>query len=163
MSANKRDEILGIMLPDQNNAYLLPNVSIAEIFTLDEVGLFEEKSPTHPGVIGQVEWRQSFITLLHLNEFISKEHLIYNPKSLEKARVAVINPISKPELPFYAVLTTKTPRLTRINPSDFNESKSSALDIVSLEVKLKNEKCFIPDLKYLESIARENQKIMKGG
>ncbi len=151
---NEVDEILGLMLPDQNNIYLLPNVSIAEIFTFDHQQLVTAESQDRAGILGQVEWRQSLITLVHLNEFIDDKFKISDTYQHTKARVAVINPISKPEHPFYAILTTSTPRLTRLVSNDLKLGTKPPIDSVAYQVQYKQENFMIPDLEYLESAVR---------
>lgn len=152
----KRDEILGIMLPDQDNTYLLPNVSIAEIFTLDRENLISKpSSDTADLKQTKILWRQTEITLFHLNEYLSKEHMIDDLLSIEKPRVAVINPITQPGLPLYAILATNTPRLTRLKSVDLLEYEEfPSSDAISFKVIFHHDELHIPNLMHLESLTR---------
>jgi hypothetical protein len=152
----KRDEILGIMLPDQQNTNLLTNVSIAEIFTLNHEHIREASQWLQ--VAGQprkIQWRNTEIFLYHLNEYISNEYAINDLQILEKPRVAVINPVTKPGLPLYAVLATNTPRLTRLKFSDLSRySGYPSSEAIAYSVQLNQDEVLIPNLMYIESQAR---------
>lgn len=152
----KRDEILGIMLPDQHNTYLLPNVSIAEIFILDSEHIQASSQWLHTSKQQKkIQWRNTEIILYHLNEYLSTEYIIHDLQVIEKPRIAVINPITKPGLPVYAILATNTPRLTRLKYSDLAQySDFPSSEIISYTVQLQQDQVHIPNLIYLESQAR---------
>lgn len=151
-----RDEILGILLPDGSDIYLLPNVCIAEIFTLDENLLTPYQGDQEPGkAIGELTWRQTSIQLLHMGSLLAGFNGVFNFKQIQKPRIAVINPITRPDLPLYGLLTTSTPKLTRVKSSDFNNQATISHDLpVVYTGQLGKETIKIPNLTYLEQKVR---------
>lgn len=172
-----REEILGILLPDQGEQFLLPNVSIAEIFTL-QIMDFQSHFTTQPfsqdqfndvnieakstekntnselkekGIIGTVTWRQTTLPLFHLSPLMNPNTHLVDLDLIDRPRIAVINPVTKPGHPCYAILSTNTPRLTRLKSSDLvMETPMDEHNSFAYRCILGGETVLIPDLLYLE-------------
>jgi len=149
-----RDEILGLMLPDEGENYLLPNVCVAEIFTLN-LNDFESSTDLNHQSIGMLHWRLNKIHLYHMQKFILGTNYTLDLKKFTKLRVAVINPITKPDLPLYGILTTNTPKLTRLQSHNIRqvheEIENEAIAFIG---ELGSDFIKIPNLIHLETLIR---------
>lgn len=147
-----REEILGILLPDQGEQFLLPNVSIAEIFTLQSTDFQQDEIPSADiGIIGTVTWRNTTLPLYHLSPLLNPEARLEELDMIDRPRVAVINPVTQPGHPCFAILATSTPRLTRLKSSDLTmESPMSSFDSLAYRCNLAGETVLIPDLLHIE-------------
>lgn len=149
-----RTEILGILLPDQLEQFLLPNVSIAEIFTLGPGEFTPSDDPQTFGTIGTIEWRHLHLPLYHLSPLLDSDATIDTLDLIERPRIAVINPVTKPGHACYAILATSTPRLTRLRSSDLTVEHTFAEDdTFAYRCMLGSETVIIPNLMHLERLA----------
>ena len=154
----KREELLGILLSQGDLHYLLPNVAIAEIFTLENMQ--QNQNLEAPNwVIGSVEWKQQQLPLLVYNNFVP--HSPFHLKQFESAeqpRIAIINPLTQPGQPKYAVFCSKIPKLTRLKPQDLKESPPSSAELqhhaehesIACSTYCYDDTAFIPNLIWIE-------------
>jgi len=149
----QRDEILGILLPDQDYSFLLPNVSIAEIFTLESNLITTSDVHSSNTVKSTIQWRGKDIILFHLNYFSAEHYQVQDIFNFTKARIAVINSITKPAQPSYAILATDTPKLTRLTSQGLHDCEETSYDAIAYKGRLGQDIVHIPDLMYLETLA----------
>jgi len=148
---NKHDELLGIMLPDHEELFLLPNVSIAEILTLSSNNQLLPAFADLPGYMGNVVWRGLEVALLHLNAILNPNQKVDRLEELTMARIAVINPILTPGFPTYGILTTGTPKLTRLKPGKLKTLDANPdMNLISMIAHTGEERVCIPDVARLE-------------
>jgi len=115
-----KEELLGILIPQGELTYLLPNVAIAEIFTLQTLFDKDENSPDW--VMGNIEWKNRKLPLLVFNNIIKDtEFALAQHQSAQEPRVAIINSLNKPGPPQYSVFCSKIPKLSRLKASELQD------------------------------------------
>jgi len=153
-----------LLLPLQNKNLLLPSSAVAEIIAYEE----PKSIVDIPGwLLGILTWRRIQIPLAYLEKMES--YSAWGKKSEEqsvedkhKLHIAVINRAYKIEAkdeqnekvnryPFFSIVLKDAPRLFRISKDDVTKvTEPNTTDPRFLmEVKVKNDNAFIPDLTVL--------------
>lgn len=154
----KRDELLGIIISQGEINYLVPNVVIAEIFTLEHMTQGDkEKTPTW--IMGYITWQNLQLPLVVLNNIVPDSPFHLNQyESTEQPRIAVINPLTHQGKPHYAVFCSKIPKLARLKPHDLEEFtpddpeflNHSEHESIACSLIYQQDAAFIPHLIWLE-------------
>jgi len=139
------DEMLGLLIPLNENYLLLPNAAVAEVIGHREAKVMAD-SPDW--LLGEMQWRRQTIPMISFEKAVG---LAYEePK--HRARICVCNTLSEhSRLPYVGIVSKGIPRLVRVNRDNIEASEDEQADgLISNRVMVAGETALIPDLDELE-------------
>lgn len=144
------DMLRCLLMSIQEHIVVVPYASIAEVIP------FEKPNPytnAPPWVLGALNWRGIDIPLISL-EMIDETFPKY--EILNTAHVAIMNRIyDSKKFDFFAVLLQKMPRMSRFRKEDFELVSTCLEPHLIMEVLVRGEQAFIPNLLWIEETVSE--------
>ncbi|RBP32469.1 chemosensory pili system protein ChpC [Marinobacter pelagius] len=143
-----------VMIPMTGRQLLLPNVSIAEVvdYASEEPG-----SNTPDWLVGYLDWRGLDLPVISYDAANGGSLMVPGDN---RGRIVVLNTIGEhhSEVPFMALVTQGIPSQARLTEAEVNrlEGDIGAADLMKVEVE--GEEAWIPNLEYLESLARSARR-----
>jgi len=147
-----------LSLPIQNKTLIVPYSVVAEVIS------FESPTPVANApkwVLGELAWRESKIPLLYLEmmnesastssspstEFLATPHL----------RIVILNRISETAPNFVGIVLQNLPTMIRFKRADIElVSTCTTPSYLLMEVKVRNQPYFIPNIQWIEESMRNN-------
>lgn len=154
-----------VLLPLEDRNLILPSTAISEIIPFEKTTPISD-APTW--LLGILTWRGIHIPLTHIDQIES--HLAWRGiqkniplEKIKKWRIAVINRIQSNtqnalkennQYPFFSIVLKGMPKLYRITQNTLKGANKSfgENNRFLMEITLKEEKAFIPNLLYVWKI-----------
>jgi chemosensory pili system protein ChpC len=144
-------EIRGVLLHLHEAQLLLPNASVSEVVTIEEL----TRVPDMPNwFLGIQSWRQREVPVISFEELVEVPSSEFEPGS----KVAICNTLGgNPRRPFIGLLLASMPKLVRITqdiitPQDNEQDLGTA---VKRQVIINGEEAWIPDMNAVEWVVQE--------
>jgi chemosensory pili system protein ChpC len=141
-----------VMIPMSGRQLLLPNVTIAEV--VDYAGT-NAGADMPEWLIGYLDWRGLQLPIISYDAANGGTA----PAAADgRGRIIVLNTIGEQhrELPFVALITQGIPSQTRLTEDQIRKLDGEAGPADLMEVEVDGENAWIPDLDYIESLARQS-------
>ncbi|MDX1588403.1 MAG: chemotaxis protein CheW [Oleiphilaceae bacterium] len=142
-----------VLIPVSQGWLMLPNVAIAEIVDLQEL---DDADTLRDGIAGYGQWRGLRLPMVSWELANGRE--LQQPEEDHKGRgrVLILNSIGPhhERMPFLALLTQGIPRQAKVAPEQLQSRQSEKGPADAMTVDFDGEVAVIPDLEYLEELAR---------
>jgi chemosensory pili system protein ChpC len=146
MSANKPNDIRGVLINVTGGRLLLPNANVAEIITFSDP---EAVANAPDWLLGRIRWRGWRLPLMSFSKFAGWG----SEKGTFGTKVAVLKALgNNAKLPYFAVLSTGFPRLVTVSTANLQEvhdMKELPIGIYS-KVMLNDDDAIVPDMLSVE-------------
>ncbi|GGE62386.1 chemotaxis protein [Streptosporangium jomthongense] len=142
-----------VMIPVSRRQLLLPNVSIAEVvdYACNDAG-----TETPGWLAGRLDWRGLNLPVI---SYDAANGGALSVPGENRGRIVVLNTISdaRSDLRFMALITQGIPSQVRITREQVKRLDGETGPADLMQVDVDGEAAWIPDLDYLESLARESE------
>lgn len=141
-----------VMIPVSGRQLLLPNVTIAEV--VDYAGTSAEADMPE-WLVGYLDWRGLRLPIISYDAANGGKA----PASSDgRGRIIVLNTISDQHrgLRFIALITQGIPSQARLTEDQMRKLDGEAGPADLMEVEVEGENAWIPNLDYIESLARQS-------
>jgi chemosensory pili system protein ChpC len=146
MSANKPNDIRGVLINVTGGRLLLPNANVAEIITFSDP---EAVANAPDWLLGRIRWRGWRLPLMSFSKFAGWG----SEKGTFGTKVAVLKALgNNAKLPYFALLSTGFPRLVTVSTANLQEvhdMKELPIGIYS-KVMLNDDDAIVPDMLSVE-------------
>lgn len=143
--------IRSMLIPLAEALAVVPGTTVAEVIPYQEPRLLGD-APAW--LLGSIAWRDLEIPLVSFEGVISGTVPPHGPR----ARIAVFNTLSdNPVLPFWALLIQDIPRQISVDDTTITSAPDDEVEVSGIlsQVLIQGERAIIPDLDYLEGLARK--------
>lgn len=146
IDTSKVVDLITMMLPIQDKSLILPNVSVAEIISVEEVTPVKGSPKWFCGLIN---WRGYGIPLIAFEAINARTGAVPD----RAIHAAIINGTSHTDtVPFYGIITQGTPRQIRVTPAEIARAEVKKLGSAEMMVaSTGGEQASIPDLSSIEA------------
>lgn len=140
------ETMMVLLIPIEDCQLLLPDAAVAEIVDFQQTEAESDDVPTW--YLGKMQWRGLDVPLISL-EGLNHDAFFTRDGSL---KIIIMHSSSqRGKMPFWAFVTTETPRMSRINkgrldPYDHDELRS----MEKMWVAIDDEPAMIPDMEKIE-------------
>jgi chemosensory pili system protein ChpC len=141
-----------VMIPMSGRQLLLPNVTIAEV--VDYAGT-DAGTDGPEWLVGYLDWRGLKLPIISYDAANGGSA----PGSRDgRGRIIVLNTIGDQhrELPFVALITQGIPSQSRLAEDQIRKLDGETGPADLMEVEVDGENAWIPNLEYIESLARQS-------
>jgi|SRR5690554_1068119 len=141
-----------VMVPMDGRQLLLPNVTIAEV--VDYANATTE-ADMPDWLVGYLDWRGLQLPIISYDAANGGKAPASNGN---RGRIIVLNIIGDhhKDLPFIALITQGIPSQARLTEEQIRKLDGKAGPADLMEVEVDGENAWIPNLEYIESLARQS-------
>ncbi|AOY89591.1 chemotaxis protein CheW [Marinobacter salinus] len=141
-----------VMIPMSGRQLLLPNVTIAEVvdYASTDAG---RNAPDW--LVGYLDWRGLNLPVISYDSANGGTMIVPGDN---RGRIVVLNTVGEhhQEVPFVALITQGIPSQARLTEDQIRKLDGEAGPADLMQVEVDGEQAWIPNLEYIESLARQS-------
>lgn len=142
-----------VMIPMSGRQLLLPNVTIAEVV---DYASTDAGTNSPEWLVGYLDWRGLNLPVI---SYDSANGGTLTVPGDNRGRIVVLNTIGEhhQEVPFVALVTQGIPSQARLAEDQIRKLDGEAGPADLMQVEVDGENAWIPNLEYIESLARQSR------
>ncbi|MCM0613659.1 chemotaxis protein CheW [Marinobacter sediminum] len=142
-----------VMIPMSERQLLLPNVTIAEVV---DYASTDAGTNSPEWLVGYLDWRGLNLPVI---SYDSANGGTLTVPGDNRGRIVVLNTIGEhhQEVPFVALVTQGIPSQARLAEDQIRKLDGEAGPADLMQVEVDGENAWIPNLEYIESLARQSR------